>query len=177
MKKLPYPKSPKKEKKVRKPWNIKTKYMTIDQLKGKKLSPIRKTIKKKPITVSYAKGKAWHAFSEYIRRKYADEEGYVQCYTCTTRKPWKLMQAGHGISGRNNGVLFLEQVVRPQCMACNVFARGRYQVFTFKLIKELGMEEYERLNTIARKTVQYKVYQYQDIEDEYKQRLAHMEDN
>jgi len=62
-----------------------------------------------------AKKKAWIQFSRYIRLKYA-KNGFVKCYTCSTVKHWKEMQAGHGIGGRSNAVLFNEDIVRPQCL-------------------------------------------------------------
>lgn len=81
------------------------------------------------------------------------------------------MQAGHGIGGRGNAVLFLEKIVKPQCVGCNMFAHGRYAVFTRKLIDELGMKEYDNIvreSNIARK---YNTEDYQQIHDDYEARF------
>lgn len=126
--------------------------------------------KPKKITVTKAKKKAWSAFSLYIRIKYANAQGYANCYTCGLQKHYKELQAGHGIGGRNNAVLFLEKVVRPQCVGCNMFGRGKYAIFTRKLINELGIEEYDRLVTESNKTVQYKVFDYLEKAEYYKQK-------
>lgn len=123
--------------------------------------------KQKRIKPSVIKKKAWAIFSKYIRLSNADKNGMVKCYTCTTVKHWKEMQAGHGIGGRGNAVLFLEKIVKPQCVGCNMFAHGRYAVFTRKLIDELGMKEYDRVvqeSNIARK---YTAEDYQRIHDKY----------
>src|SRR3990167_9020671 len=63
-----------------------------------------------------AKDRAWAAFSRYIRMKYANKSGMVECITCHTFKHWKEMQAGHFVDGRNNTVLFDERLVHPQCL-------------------------------------------------------------
>lgn len=119
-------------------------------------------------TKSYYKKKAWSAFSSYIRQKYAGEEGLTICYTCGKVGHWKTMQAGHGIGGRTNSVLFNEDLVRVQCVGCNLYGRGKYAIFTRKLIDELGMEKYDQLVTESQKVVQYKSSDYEDIEKKYK---------
>lgn len=80
---------------------------------------------KKKISKSSAKKKAWKTYSEYIRRSYADAFGYLNCYTCGIKMFWKESDCGHGMPGRNNAVLFMEEVCRPQCIGCNVFGRGK----------------------------------------------------
>ncbi len=120
-------------------------------------------------TKSQAKKKAWAMFSKYIRLSHADSYGLVSCYTCGTKMEWKHAQAGHGISGRSNAVLFMIEVVRPQCVGCNVFGRGKQSIFTMKLIQEMGMEEYESLIALSNQIVQYKTVDYQAIEQKYKE--------
>lgn len=55
------------------------------------------------------------------------------------------MQAGHGIGGRTNAILFESKILKPQCYSCNVGRQGNYEVFVMKLIQEIGIEEYERI--------------------------------
>lgn len=117
------------------------------------------------------KDKAWKAFSLYIRTD-AIRNGLVECYTCGVKKDVKQMQAGHGIGGRNNAVLFLEEVVRPQCAGCNVFGRGQYKIFTRKLIDELGLDRYDELVTISNQTLKYSVQDFIDIQDKYNKLLS-----
>lgn len=127
--------------------------------------------KPKKVKKSLAKKKAWNAFSLWVRQSNADRNGMVKCYTCRTRAHWKEMDAGHGIGGRNNAVLFMKEVVKPQCKACNIFARGRYRVFTLNLIKELGVKEYEKLIKRSNELFQYKIVDFQEIENLYKERV------
>ena len=97
------------------------------------------------------KAKAWKLMSELVRRKYADDEGMCRCYTCGNPAPWRDLQAGHGISGRGNFVLFLEEVIKPQCSKCNIFRQGDYPHFIPKLIEEYGIESYQEWVCESRK--------------------------
>lgn len=76
-------------------------------------------------------------FSLYIRQKYADPHtGMVKCYTCSTVKHWKEMQNGHWIPRNNLSTRFSEENCRVQCVGCNMFQKGRPDVFAVNLIKE-----------------------------------------
>lgn len=76
-------------------------------------------------------------FSIYIRQKYADKQtGMVTCYTCSTTKHWKEMQNGHWIPRNNLSTRFSEENCRVQCVGCNMFQKGRPDVFAVNLIKE-----------------------------------------
>lgn len=122
------------------------------------------------ITKTSAKKKAWKYFSLYIRQKYADKNGFVNCYTCDNVKNWKEMQAGHGIGGRHGGVLFLEELVRPQCAGCNIFGAGKYSIFTEKLIDEMGVEKYYEIIKKSNRLIKYTIDDYLMIADMYKER-------
>jgi hypothetical protein len=130
-----------------------------------------KYAKEKKVSVSKLKKKAWAAFSLYIRTKYASPMGQVICYTCGKLGTVKTMQAGHGIAGRNNAILFEEKVVRPQCVGCNFFGGGKYAIFTGKLMDELGYQEYRCLVKKATQTVQRKAQDYIDLYETYTQKL------
>lgn len=122
----------------------------------------------KKITKTLAKKKAWAIFSKYIRLKYADKNGMEFCYTCPTRKEWKQIQAGHGLGGRHNAVLFMEEFVRPQCVGCNMYGGGKYAIFTQKLMEEYGAERYYELVRQANKVITYSIEDYLAIAEKYK---------
>lgn len=98
--------------------------------------------KPKKITLSKAKEKAWKAFSRYIRLKYSNG-GLCACITCGKEALWSDMQCGHGIPGRTNGILFLEEICRPQCFRCNYNMGGMQEVFVPYLIEMYGREGYD----------------------------------
>ena len=129
--------------------------------------------KKKPKlkSLSSLKKKAWTLFSQYIRKKAMDPDSHCICYTCGDYSRWLEMQAGHAIPGRHNAVLFDEEIVKVQCVACNIFKRGNYPIFTTKLIKAHGMEWWENKLANSRKTVKYTRFDIQEIIDKYTERL------
>ena len=103
-----------------------------------------KTRGRKPPTLSGLKKKAWALLSECVRREASNEtykvrpmwNGEIVCYTCPTMSGWKEMQAGHAIGGRNGAVLLDEEIIRPQCVRCNIMLRGNYGEFITRLVRE-----------------------------------------
>lgn len=94
-------------------------------------------------------------FSEYIRRKYADKNGIVKCYTCNVKKYWKGqgMQAGHLISRKSRILRWSELNVRPQCYSCNCHFYGRQLEFAMQLNQEYGYNIAEELLIESKKTI------------------------
>jgi hypothetical protein len=126
---------------------------------------------KKP-TLKSLKKKAWKTVSEYVRKREADEGGFVHCYTCRAPIHWKLeAQAGHAIGGRTNSVLFDDTIIRPQCVSCNVFRRGNYPIFAAKLIRENGLGWFEKKLAGAREVVKLTRSDLEDIIENYKKKL------
>jgi hypothetical protein len=113
--------------------------------KPKKVQPAKKKKKVKLRSITSLKKDAWRLMSIKIRKRYSDMNGNCACYTCQEVKPLKEMQAGHGVSGRGNYILFLESIIRPQCYGCNIGRGGNYQIFVPKLIRELGQDVYEQI--------------------------------
>ena len=117
------------------------------------------------------KAKCWKVFSEFVRRKHADAEGFAYCYTSGVRVHWKELQCGHAIGGRHNAVLFDEEICRPQTLAENVFKRGNYPVFTTNLIKEKGMQWWENKLEKSHQVRKYTTSELEEMIKDYKQKL------
>ena len=133
-------------------------------------------MKKKP-SISKLKKAVWKEFSLYIRLKYSDYRGYVTCYTCGIQKHYKdSMQAGHGFGGRHKAVLFMEEVVKPQCYGCNCMMGGKLDVFTHNLRKELGDKRFEQLYKVAhgKRRDQWTIEELQNYKDYYKKKLKEL---
>lgn len=126
------------------------------------------------------KEKAWKLCSEYIRRKYADFNGFVKCCTCPTTKHWKEMQAGHYVDGHNNTVMFDEMLTHPQCIKCNLKLPGclagnkiQYTIFMMKKY-DLTIEQIEEIENRKFKTVDCDEQYYKDLINIYKHALEEM---
>lgn len=129
---------------------------------------------KKP-KISTLKKKAWKLMSEYIRRKYADEFGMVECVSCAppaTRKYWKLQQAGHFVPrGRGNACYFLEENIHPQCFQCNINLGGNPAGYA-KFIKDTyGADKIDELELEAQKTVKFTVPILEELIEDLKLKI------
>ena len=109
-------------------------------------------------------------FSKYIRWKYADHNGYVECYTCGTFKHVKEMQCGHFMSRRHYSTRWSEDNTRPQCVKCNMFEQGNQYIFGKKLEAELG-EDFNKLLRLKNQTAKYSKADYEYLIDLYKDKL------
>lgn len=130
-------------------------------------------MKKKP-TLRGLKERCWKVFSEYVRRKDADSGGTNYCFTCGAPKFWKELHAGHFVGGRTNAVLFNEEIVKPQCLTCNVFMNGNYSAYTLKMIDLHGRPKVEEFLALRHQVKKYTRADLEDLIAAYKLKLAGM---
>ncbi len=130
---------------------------------------------KKIRKLSYYKNKAWKAFSIYIRTRdclattKTAENG--KCVTCNRVFPFEELQAGHAIGGRNNAILFDEELVNAQCRGCNSYGNGRYAEYSVWFINRYGIEKWEEKVRLSRSVVKYNIPYYIAKEEEYKNKI------
>lgn len=110
--------------------------------------------------------------SQVIRTESVTKDGYCECYTCGVMMEYKQAQAGHAIGGRHNAVLFDEEIIRLQCMACNIFKRGNYQVFITKLIEENGFAWWQAKLAASKLTIKYNRADLELKIESYRERLS-----
>jgi len=117
-------------------------------------------------------------FSRFIRLRDAiNTTGTMtdaRCVTCGSVLPIKDMDAGHGIPGRSNGILFDEDLVFAQCRVCNRLHSGEQQMFKHILVSKHGLEWFE-MKLQARKTpTKLSDMELQVLNDSYLKRIADM---
>lgn len=101
--------------------------------------------KKKPL--GKLEEKLWKVFSEFIRLRDADDNGWCRCCTCGLVRHWKHIDAGHYISRGHKYHKFNEKNVHAQCKGCNAFKQGdavRYREF---LIDKYGLKIVEDMES------------------------------
>lgn len=100
---------------------------------------------KNKLPITKLKAKAWNLFSKYIRYRdcYITTNTYVYgvCYTCEKEYPFNKLQAGHFVDSRTKPVLFNPDIVKAQCMQCNVYKKGNKDFYTPKMIAEYGQDK------------------------------------
>jgi hypothetical protein len=75
-------------------------------------------------------------FSRLIRIRYADEKGYVRCFTSGVKMHWTKAQCGHFISRSHLGLRWEETNARPQSEHDNCHLSGNMEVYEQKLEAE-----------------------------------------
>jgi hypothetical protein len=132
---------------------------------------LRKKAGKKPRKINLKK-KLWKVFSEYIRRRAADLDGYVACVSCGVSKPWNEVHAGHYIpKSLGTGIYFCEQNVHPQCVSCNLWRHGNQNAYALYLVKTYGPTILETLDAKRRETVKIRPEEYLALIDHYREKL------
>ena len=107
-------------------------------------------------------------FSEYIRQRTANVNGYVSCVTCGKTDHWKNMDAGHFISRKHLSTRWHDQNVQVQCKSCNVFRYGEQYKFSLWL----GADKSKELYDLSKKTLKLDNYDLQDLIKIYEERCA-----
>jgi hypothetical protein len=128
-------------------------------------------IKAKKKSISKLDKDLWEVFSEYTRRRYADEYGRVKCFTCSNVSEWKKMDAGHFISRRHTSTKFDELNVMPQCKGCNIFGQGKQFEFALNLDKIYGEGTAENLLMKSKILCKRDRYDFEMLIEEYKNKL------
>lgn len=126
-------------------------------------------------SLSWWKKKADTVYSRLIRLRYADKNGYVKCFTCGVKKPWKEMQNGHYIPRNYLSTRFEDANCRPQCFSCNVCKSGNYDEYAYRLVKENGENILQYLNSRKNMAIKYKIYDYQEMIDQWTDELVTLE--
>lgn len=130
---------------------------------------------KKSVSVTVLKSKLWKIISEYIRRKYADSDGFCKCTTCDTRKQWKELQAGHYVpSGASSYLRYVENNIHPQCYHCNINLGSNPIEYRIYMVKTYGEKFVEQMLELRNEPTSLKSYDLQVLIDEYKKKLDNL---
>jgi len=125
-----------------------------------------------------AKNRAWKWFSLYIRaRDCIKTTGSIsrgKCVTCGKEFSFKDLQAGHFVQGRNNAVLFNEIGVNAQCKSCNIWGRGRLDLYAKYMYDTYGKEVVDGLIANKWSLVRFKESDLNRIGDKYKKKYKEL---
>jgi len=106
-------------------------------------------------------------FSRYIRQKYADRGGYVECAFCGTANHWKEMECGHYMKRRHLGTRYDERNAAPMCPDCN----HRDEPIRPWLVREFGEVEIQDVEMKARQVFKKALFDEEEIREELKKKL------
>ena len=109
--------------------------------------------------------------SKWVRLSRADEDGFVDCFTCDHSGHYKKMQNGHWIVRQYKYTRWDEDNTRPQCYACNFLFNGRPHIFRENLVDEIGEERVKALEARAKPLFKERDDFIQDIITVYSNKL------
>ena len=118
--------------------------------------------------------KADKVFSEYIRRRYADDNGVTECFTCGKKDHWKKLQCGHFQSRKHYATRWNEENCQVQCAGCNVFRYGEQYTFGRNLDINIREGLAEELNILSNKIVKYDNHDLMSLIEYYQNKLAEL---
>lgn len=115
------------------------------------------------------KKKLWKIFSIRMRKKDADENGMVKCFTCPVIRHWTEMQAGHYVAqSLGLSLVFEERNVHAQCAGCNLYKRGNPSVYAIELRKRYGEGILEELQSLRKEGFKYSRWEYEELIEKYR---------
>lgn len=127
-------------------------------------SAVKRTRKKeKKETVAQLKKKLDEIFSKFIRLRNADDNGMVECYTSGKIIHYKESHAGHFIVRSHLGTRWNEINVQVQSVEQNIYRSGNPQEFGRRIIQDYGIEEYEKLFELSKKTIKVDRFFYENM--------------
>jgi len=98
-------------------------------------------------TISKLKKELWKIYALYMKLVRSND-GYCKCYTCDSliEIGTSNCQMGHWLpKGGYSYHYFTENNTRPQCFHCNISLSGNTAVFEYRLRKEIGNEEVDKI--------------------------------
>ncbi len=127
-----------------------------------------KKIRPKRISFSALEKKLDKEFSDYVRRKDADEGGTVECVTSGQLFFWREVDCGHFIKRQHRSTRWDERNCAPQSRRDNHFMGGRQDDFARAIIKKYGIEVYEELMQLKYQTKKHSRSEIEEMIEKYR---------
>lgn len=152
-------------------------YCKNKPIKPIKRSPIKKTLKPKKPKKPKSHTRGWYVkkldavYSQYIRLKYADQDGMVKCITCNEVKHWKEMQNGHYESRGHYPTRWLDDNCHPQDYRCNCILKGNYTEYALYMVNRYGVDKLQELKQLANSGKKLSTVEIKELIEKYKNLL------
>lgn len=111
-------------------------------------------------------------FSEYIRLRDADENGFVRCISCGKVHHWKQVDNGHYVNRKHLSTRWHEKNCNGQCRACNRFDEGNMLGYTKGLIKKYGSGILDELEVMKYQTSKLTTFEGRLLVKDYQKKVS-----
>lgn len=135
---------------------------------------VLKQIKSPKESLTKLKAKLDKVFSIYIRRRYADSNGMVVCFTSGKRMHWKESHCGHFISRRHLGTRWDEINCQVQSVSENLYNQGNAPEFAKRIEEKYGKQALELLHIKKNNKVKMGVFEYKLLIEEYENKIKNL---
>ena len=112
--------------------------------------------------------------SIWIRKRFADDRGYVKCVTCPSVAHWKTMDASHFIPRGKLATRYHEKNCHVGCTQCNRFLRGNLVKYEIFMRSEYGEEVIEELRIKSRESVKWMPHEIQEMIEMFKSKIKRL---
>lgn len=144
--------------------------------KKKEKTPLFKgtvSVKKKP----NLEEKLDRVFSEFIRLRDSDDQGYARCISCGKIVHWKDIHCGHFVNRWHQNTRFNEKNCNGQCINCNSFDEGNNIGYTRGIIKKYGYGVIDELEIQKHQYKKYSAFEYEILIKHYQQKVKELHAN
>ena len=111
-------------------------------------------------------------FSEYIRKRDSNKDGYGLCCTCAKKIHYKDAHAGHFMSRRHYATRWDEENVALQCAGCNTFRGGEQYKFALYLNDKYKCDKATELLVKSRESIKLSILDLEKIYLHFKNLLT-----
>ena len=111
-------------------------------------------------------------FSEYIRKRDSNKDGYGVCCTCAKKIHYKDAHAGHFMSRRHYATRWDEENVALQCAGCNTFRGGEQYKFALYLNDKYKCDKATELLVKSRESIKLSILDLEKIYLHFKNLLT-----
>jgi len=120
------------------------------------------------------KAKLDKIFSEFIRLRDSNHEGYVQCVSCGNVHYWREVDCGHYINRKHMNTRYNEKNCNGQCRSCNRFDEGNASGYTLGLISKYGKDIIDILIMAKNLTQKHSYSELEILIDYYKKEVKEL---
>jgi len=121
------------------------------------------------LTNDMSEDKLWKAFSEFIRLRDSDANGYAKCFTCSYHAPYKEMDCGHGIGRQHKATKYDERNNHAQCKRCNGFEGGQQAIYKEEVEKKYGAGTWDSIVLKSRQTCKRGKFEIEQMTKYYRE--------
>lgn len=121
--------------------------------------------------------KLWKVFSEYIRLRDTDSDGYGKCITCNRRIFWRDGDCGHGVGRQHKATKYDERNNALQCKRCNGFEGGEQAIYKEEVEKRYGKGTWDALVLKSRQVCKRGKVEIDVMTEYYKKKVKELKES